>query len=119
MHSCAFFCPLTAEIRRMAQSALLETMLEKFQVAYSELEQAALAKISPTDEEGLARVVRMAAANRELRKHGLPPLLVLDDAAADTATTNNDTDNNGCIIARHFGFSNEEVCAMQVADDIT
>ena len=53
---------------------MLDRLLEEYGVSYAELEPAALAKAH--DAEGLARVVRLAASNRELRKNGMPPLLV-------------------------------------------
>jgi hypothetical protein len=59
---------------------VLGALLMQYGVAHADLETAALALVTPDDEEGLARVVRMAATNRELRKQGRDPLLVMGGA---------------------------------------
>ena len=51
-----------------------DALLEAHGLTQADLDLAALAKVSPGDEEGLMRVIRMAVTNRELRKHGGTPL---------------------------------------------
>ena len=59
----------------------LERLLRAYGVAREELEPDALALVAdPEDEAALARVVRMAATNREMRRAGLAPLLLNEDA---------------------------------------
>jgi hypothetical protein len=56
----------------------LASLLAAYGLEVSDVEPAALARVRDpdTDEEGLRRVVRLAATNRELRRVGLPPLLI-------------------------------------------
>ena len=62
-------------------STTLERLLRAYGVAREELEPDALALVAdPEDEAALARVVRMAATNREMRRAGLAPLLLNEDA---------------------------------------
>ena len=52
----------------------MERLLEAHGLTYADLDPAALASVR--DDEGRARVVRMAVTNRELRRHGGAPLLL-------------------------------------------
>jgi len=58
----------------------MERLLEAHGLTYADLDPAALASVR--DDEGRARVVRMAVTNRELRKHGGAPLLLCPSLAA-------------------------------------
>ena len=59
-----------------------DALLEEYGLTLADLDLAALAKVPPGDEEGLARILRMAVTNRELRKHGGTPLM-LSEAKED------------------------------------
>ena len=115
---------------------VLLRLLGRFGVERADVEEAALAKVLNEEEERsnthgnndsddaleerLARVVRMAAANRELRKHGLPPLLFATAAAEDEplADTGKDCARLEAAEARcasqMLGFSAEEAAASEV-----
>ena len=62
---------------------MLAALLASYNLEASDVEPEALARVRDPerDEEGLRRVVRLAATNRELRRVGLPPLLLVDGAA--------------------------------------
>jgi hypothetical protein len=126
---------------------VLLRLLGRFGVERADVEEAALAKVLNEEEglqndrlrrndpersnthgnndsddaleERLARVVRMAAANRELRKHGLPPLLFATAAAEDEplADTGKDCARLEAAEARcasqMLGFSAEEAAASE------
>jgi hypothetical protein len=67
---------------------MLAGLLEAYGLEPSDVEPEALARVRDPehDAEGLRRVVRMAATNRELRRVGLPPLLLApQDEAVDDA----------------------------------
>lgn len=66
---------------------MLAALLTAYQLELSDVEPEALARVRDpeTDVEGLRRVVRLAATNRELRRVGLPPLLVGASGGGDTA----------------------------------
>ena len=86
---------------------MLERLLEEHGVTYAELEPAALAKVrDPEDVEGLTRVVRLAATNRELRKNGMAPLLVGGEVVEE--------DGEKCM--RLLGLPPEEVSAVQAIE---
>ena len=57
---------------------MLADLLAAYGLEASDVEPEALARVRDPehDVEGLRRVVRMAATNRELRRVGLPPLLL-------------------------------------------
>jgi len=60
-----------------------DALLEEYGLTLADLDLAALAKVPPGDEEGLARILRMAVTNRELRKQGGTPLMLSDEAGED------------------------------------
>ena len=57
-------------------SSMLEALLRIHELHPSDLDPVALQRIAPDDAEGEQRLVRLAITNRELRRHGLPPLLL-------------------------------------------
>lgn len=66
--------------------ALLEKLLEANGLSKDEIEPNALAHVMNNDqsnnnEEAIHRLIRFTLTNRELRKHGLPPLSLRDDNA--------------------------------------
>ena len=88
----------------------LDRLLEEHGVSYAELEPAALAKAH--DAEGLARVVRLAASNRELRKNGLPPLLIGQEE--DPLQKGGERQNKALL----FGLSPQEVEAVNAIEGL-
>jgi hypothetical protein len=90
---------------------LLTRLTESYNVDPSDIEPAALAcalKSTPSEMgEALARVVRMAATNRQLRAVKLPPLLLHDEdgQATDDAQIAN-------AVQMRRGLSSEEKAAV-------
>ena len=66
---------------------MLAALLASYRLEFSDVEPEALARVRDPvrDVEGLRRVVRLAATNRELRRVGLPPLLIGGGSEADDA----------------------------------
>ena len=66
---------------------LLRTLLAQHRLEPADVEAEALARVGGDDAEGLARVVRIAATNRELVRNGLRPLLFASCDEADDEPT--------------------------------
>ena len=101
----------------------LDRLLKEAGLEYADLDPAALMRIPEDDDgEGLARVVRLAKTNHELRKHGLNPLLMArsfsEEAEMEAQDNDEDEESQGrhsngqaqreAILMRHMGITREE-----------
>ena len=79
-------------------------------LGYSDLDPAALARAATEADE--ARVVRLAVTNRELRKQGLEPLLLLPGSNAAAATTDAEVTPT-LLMQQRLGLSAEEDATLR------
>jgi hypothetical protein len=65
-------------LKKKDNNKMLAALLATYGLEASDVEPEALARVHDpeNDEVGLLRVVRLAATNRQLRRVGLPPLLI-------------------------------------------